>query len=152
LCNFFQWADLNQPGVAREIVVDGARVEGDGKLQLTSQNPALSLGTAGGRSSTRIKAASSPARLSRIFFSRLVSELAWTARAPGNDNVFVEWLWRSIKYEEEVCLKAYETVTEARASIDHYVHFYNTRRPYSSLDRKTPDQAYFNSLPQIVAA
>jgi putative transposase len=67
------------------------------------------------------------------------------------DNVFVERLWRSIKYEE-VYLKAYETVTEARASIGHYVHFYNSRRPHSSLDRKTPDQAYFNWLPQIAAA
>ena len=67
------------------------------------------------------------------------------------DNVFVERLWRSIKYEE-VYLKAYETVAEARASIGHYVHFYNSRRPHSSLDRKTPDQAYFNWLPQIAAA
>ena len=57
----------------------------------------------------------------------------------------------SIKYEE-VYLKAYETVTEARASIGRYVHFYNTRRPHSSLDRKTPDQVYFNWLSQIAAA
>jgi len=67
------------------------------------------------------------------------------------DIVFVERLWRSIKYEE-VYLKAYETVTEARASIGRYVHFYNTRRPHSSLDRKTPDQVYFNWLSQIAAA
>ena len=67
------------------------------------------------------------------------------------DNVFVERLWRSIKYEE-VYLKAYQTVTEARASIGRYVHFYNTQRPHSSLDRKTPDQAYFNRLPKIAAA
>jgi putative transposase len=43
-------------------------------------------------------------------------------------------------------------VTEARASIGRYVHFYNTRRPHSSLDRKTPDQVYFNWLSQIAAA
>jgi len=50
-----------------------------------------------------------------------------------------------------VYLKAYETVTEARASIDRYIDFYNTRRPHSSLDRKTPDQAYVNPLPQNAA-
>ena len=42
--------------------------------------------------------------------------------------------------------------SEARASIGRYFDFYNTRRPHSSLDRQTPDQAYFNSLPQIAAA
>ena len=81
------------------------------------------------------------------------SEIAISMDGKGawRDNVFVERFWRSIKYEE-VYLKAYETVTEARASIGHYVHFYNSRRPHSSLDRKTPDQAYFNWLPQIAAA
>jgi len=67
------------------------------------------------------------------------------------DNVFVERLWRSIKYEE-VYLKAYNTVSEARASIGSYLTFYNGRRPHSSLDRQTPDQAYFNRLPLSVAA
>ena len=67
------------------------------------------------------------------------------------DNVFVERLWRSVKYEE-VYLKAYETVSQARASIGRYLTFYNGRRPHSSLDRQTPDQAYFTRLPQIAAA
>lgn len=67
------------------------------------------------------------------------------------DNVFVERLWRSVKYEE-VYLKAYRTVSEARASISCYLAFYNGRRPHSSLDRMTPDQAYFTMLPQIAAA
>ncbi len=67
------------------------------------------------------------------------------------DNVFVERLWRSVKYEE-VYLRAYDTVAEARASIGRYLSFYNTRRPHSSLDRRTPDQAYFTRLPQIAAA
>ena len=67
------------------------------------------------------------------------------------DNVFVERLWRSVKYEE-VYLKAYETVSEARASIGRYLTFYNARRPHSSLDQQTPDQAYFTRLPQIAAA
>ena len=67
------------------------------------------------------------------------------------DNVFVERLWRSIKYEE-VYLHAYKTVAEARAGIGRYLTFYNSRRPHSSLDRNTPDQAYFNALPAISEA
>jgi putative transposase len=59
--------------------------------------------------------------------------------------------WRSVKYEE-VYLRAYDTVAEARASIGRYLSFYITRRPHSSLDRQTPDQAYFTRLPQIAAA
>ncbi len=65
--------------------------------------------------------------------------------------MFVERLWRSIKYEE-IYLKAYDTVGEARASIGRYLAFYSGQRPHSSLDRKTPDQAYFDRLPQTVAA
>jgi putative transposase len=67
------------------------------------------------------------------------------------DNVFVERLWRSIKYEE-VYLRAYDSVAEARASLGRYLTFYNGRRPHSSLDRRTPDQAYFIPLPQLAAA
>jgi putative transposase len=67
------------------------------------------------------------------------------------DNVFVERLWKSVKYEE-VYLKAYDTVSEARASIGQYLKFYNGRRPHSSLDRMTPNQFYFRSLPQPKAA
>ena len=78
-------------------------------------------------------------------------KISMDGKGSWRDNVFVERLWRSIKYEE-VYLKAYETVTEARASIGRYVDFYNTQRPHSSLDRKTPDHAYFNWLPQIAAA
>jgi putative transposase len=62
------------------------------------------------------------------------------------DNVFVERLWRSVKYEE-VYLRAYDSVSEARASIGSYFDFYNGRRPHSSLDDLTPDQAYFPPLP-----
>ena len=67
------------------------------------------------------------------------------------DNVFVERLWRSIKYEE-VYLRAYNTVSDARASIGRYLTFYNGQRPHSSPDRQTPDEAYFNRLPQSLAA
>jgi putative transposase len=61
------------------------------------------------------------------------------------DNVFVERLWRIIEYEE-VCLRAYADVSEDQASIRRYLGFYNGRRPHSSLDGKTPDQACFNAL------
>lgn len=76
----------------------------------------------------------------------------YRGKGAWRDNVFVERLWRSIKYEE-VYLHAYKTVSEARAGIGRYLNFYNTRRPHSSLDRRTPDQAYFNALtPMMVAA
>ena len=66
------------------------------------------------------------------------------------DNVFVERLWRSVKYEE-VYLRAYEGVSDARASIGRYLDFYNGRRPHSGLDGKTPDHA-FTLLPPRLAA
>ena len=77
--------------------------------------------------------------------------ISMDGKGSWRDNVFVERLWRSIKYEE-VYLRAYDTVSEARASIGRYLTFYNGRRPHSSLDRQTPDQAYFTRLPQIAAA
>jgi putative transposase len=67
------------------------------------------------------------------------------------DNVFVERLWRSVKYEE-VYFKAYDSVGEARASIGRYLDFYNRKRPHSSLDARTPDRAYFDHLPRVAAA
>ncbi|MBB6262271.1 transposase InsO family protein [Paenochrobactrum gallinarii] len=67
------------------------------------------------------------------------------------DNVFVERLWRSIKYEE-VYFHAYKTVSEARTGIGRYLNFYNNRRPHSSLDRQTPDQVYFNAQTPIMVA
>jgi putative transposase len=77
--------------------------------------------------------------------------ISMDGKGSWRDNVFVERLWRSVKYEE-VYLRAYDTVSEARASIGRYLAFYNGRRPHSSLDRQTPDQAYFNRLPHSVAA
>ena len=67
------------------------------------------------------------------------------------DNVFVERLWRSLKYEE-VYLKAYETVAEARLGIGNYFRFYNRDRRHQSLDRQTPDQVYESSVMWSVAA
>jgi putative transposase len=77
--------------------------------------------------------------------------ISMDGKGAWRDNVFVERLWKSVKYEE-VYLRAYDTVSDARASIGRYLYFYNSRRPHSSLDRKTPDQAYFTGLPQIAAA
>jgi putative transposase len=76
--------------------------------------------------------------------------ISMDGRGAWRDNVFVERLWRSVKYEE-VYLRAYASVSDARSSIGRYLTFYNTRRPHSSLDRKTPDQAYFNQ-PLLAAA
>jgi len=72
-------------------------------------------------------------------------------RGAWRDNVFVERLWRSVKYEE-VYLRASDSVGEARASIGRYLAFYNGKRPHSSLDARKPDQAYFDHLSQRVAA
>src|SRR6266511_83691 len=67
------------------------------------------------------------------------------------EDAFVERLWRSVKYEE-VYLRAYDSVGGARSSIGRYLDFYNARRPHSSLDGTTPDQAYFTPLPLRMAA
>ena len=77
--------------------------------------------------------------------------ISMDGKGAWRDNVFVERLWRSVKYEE-VYLHAYDSVSSAKAGLDRYFRFYNGRRPHSSLDRLTPDQVYFESLPQIMAA
>ena len=76
--------------------------------------------------------------------------ISMDGKGAWRDNVFVERLWRTIKYEE-VYLHAYESVTEARASIGRYLDLYNRRRPHSSLDGMTPDQAYYGAhgLPPV---
>jgi putative transposase len=88
-------------------------------------------------------------------FTKLLADhkiaISMDGKGAWRDNVFVERLWRSVKYEE-VYLRAYDSVAEARASISRYLAFFNERRPHSSLDRRTPDQAYFINLSQSVAA
>jgi putative transposase len=78
-------------------------------------------------------------------------EISMDGRGAWKDYVFVERLWRSMKYED-IYLRAYASVPEARAGIGRYFDFYNTRRPHSSLDRQTPDQACFNALQPIPVA
>ena len=77
--------------------------------------------------------------------------ISMDGRSAWRDNVFVERLWRSVKYEE-VYLRAYDSVADARASLGQYLGFYNGKRPHSSLAASTPDQTYFRALPQRVAA
>ena len=67
------------------------------------------------------------------------------------DNVFIERLWRSLKYEE-VYLKAYETVAEARSGIKEWFRFYNHERTHQSLGGQTPEQVYWNRSTKELAA
>ena len=78
-------------------------------------------------------------------------KISMDGKGSWRDNVFIERLWRSVKYED-IYLRAYGSVSEVKTGLNQYFNFYNTRRPHSSLDGKTPDQVYFNTLPQIKAA
>ena len=78
-------------------------------------------------------------------------EISMDGRGSWRDNVFVERLWKSVKYEE-VYLHAYESVSQTKAGIGRYLDFYNSQRPHTALDKKTPDEFYFASLPAIQKA
>ena len=69
-------------------------------------------------------------------------QISMDGKGCWRDNVFVERLWRSVKYEE-VYLHAYETVSDVRAGLQRYFTFYNHRRPHHALGRRTPDAMYF---------
>ena len=77
--------------------------------------------------------------------------ISMDGRGCWRDNIFVERLWRSLKYEE-VYLHGYESVSAATAGIARYFTLYNSRRPHSSLSDRTPDAVFFSSLPHIAAA
>lgn len=78
-------------------------------------------------------------------------KLSMDGRGAWRDNVFVERLWRSVKYER-VYLRAYDSVSAARADIAEYMAWYNAQRPHSKIDRLTPDQAYFAGPPPLKLA
>lgn len=81
---------------------------------------------------------------SKDFTDRLLRSairISWDGRGRALDNVFVERLWRSVKYEE-VYLKDYQTVSEARKGLEDYFHFYNYKRYHQALDYKTPFSVY----------
>jgi putative transposase len=88
-------------------------------------------------------------------FTGLLSDnairISMDGRGSWRDNVFIERLWRSVKYEE-VYLRAYDSVAEARNSPGGYLAFYNRKRPHSSLDGRTPDLVYFGGLATAEAA
>lgn len=90
-----------------------------------------------------------------LAFTRYLSDngirISMDGKGAWRDNVFVERLWRTVKYEH-VYLHAYESTREAKSKIARYFNFYNQHRPHSALDRQTPDQVYFNSLPSQEAA
>jgi len=76
--------------------------------------------------------------------------ISMDGKGAWRDNVFVERLWRSVKYED-IYLRAYESTAAVRTGLNRYFNFYNGRRPHSSLDGQTPDQVYFKMLSQAQA-
>jgi putative transposase len=77
--------------------------------------------------------------------------ISMDGKGAWRDNVFVERLWRTIKYEE-VYIRAYDTVAEAHASIGRYLDFYNAARPHSQHGGRTPDQVWRASSPPVRVA
>ena len=79
-------------------------------------------------------------------------QISMDGKGCWRDNVFVERLWNSIKYEE-VYLHAYETVGAAHQGLERYLTFYNQTRPHQALDGQTPDQVYYDNrtTPQTAA-
>jgi putative transposase len=78
-------------------------------------------------------------------------QISMDGKGCWRDNVFVERLWKSVKYEE-VYLHAYDCVSDAKAGLKRYFARYNQFRPHSALDDKTPDEFYFDNLPVLPKA
>lgn len=78
-------------------------------------------------------------------------KISMDGRGRWIDNVFIERLWRSLKYEE-VYLKAYDHMSDAKHGIGDYLGFYNTKRPHQSFKNNTPDRTYFEGLEISIAA
>jgi putative transposase len=82
---------------------------------------------------------------SREFTSKLEDaqiRISMDGRGRAFDNIFIERLWRSVKYEE-VYLKSYQSAWEAEDGLDRYFQFYNQERLHQSLEYRTPHQIYF---------
>jgi putative transposase len=77
--------------------------------------------------------------------------ISMDGKGAWRDNIFVERFWRSIKYEE-IYLHACDSVSQAKAGISRYIDFYNAQRPHSSLDKQTPGEFHFATLPAIIEA
>jgi putative transposase len=88
------------------------------------------------------------------FVSRVTqtgARISMDGRGSWRDNVFIERLWKTLKYDH-VYLHAYESVADARSKILTFLKWYNSDRPHSSLDRMTPDEKFFKTLPELKAA
>ena len=83
--------------------------------------------------------------------TKIGAALSMDGKGAWRDNVFVERLWRTVKYER-VYLKTYDTVSEARADLAEYLNWYNLERAHSSVGDLTPDQAYWQMLPPMERA
>ncbi len=87
-------------------------------------------------------------------FTQVLNEheiaISMDGRGRWMDNVFIERLWRSVKYEE-VYLKAYEGMPDTRRSLGRYFDFYNQRRRHQSLDKQTPDAVYYETAARMAA-
>jgi putative transposase len=75
-------------------------------------------------------------------------QISMDGKGCWRDNVFVERLWRSVKYEE-VYLHGYETVSDVRVGLTRYFQFFNQRRPHRGLRARTPDRVFFTALPEL---
>ena len=78
-------------------------------------------------------------------------KLSMDGRGAWRDNVFVERIWRSVKYER-VYLRAYDTVRDAKEDIAQYIDWYNKNRGHSSLQGKTPEQVWLAGMPTLQEA
>jgi putative transposase len=78
-------------------------------------------------------------------------EISMDGKGRWLDNVFIERLWRSVKYED-IYLKGYDSIGAARQGLKTYFDFYNSQRRHQTLDRRTPDEVYWSTLPQKLVA